>query len=270
LSLPVVSSRHEAAACCSAHATALISPALLSSLQRYLSTTAPSPHPVSCHLLDTQSDTDPAQYSCIHIASQSFTMSAHPTVLSSPTFSAATNSSFDLVSLSEACLTPSSSEDSDDEIVWSVSSASASAASKGSFLPASEDDDYVVLNRGSSPIRGSASPAVDPHTPHPDDLVISMNNLSMSDREQSQHNKPRRHRSKQASPVLKQRRKGNRSAESPQPSSRKALVAKPIHTGLGSRPVVDDLSETLDSVSISDEESVVSTMYEEAVNYINS
>ncbi|KAF9065312.1 hypothetical protein BDP27DRAFT_1332240 [Rhodocollybia butyracea] len=191
------------------------------------------------------------------------------TVLSSPTFSAmSTISSLDLVSPRSRSSTTSTqtfslvddSSDDDDEIVWSLSSEyhSSDDVSTESSLR-SDEEDFVVLSRPrSQPSRSDVS------TPNPSSqssavaLGSELARLSLNPSvspirptKQSSCNPFVEDDSPPITPVSKRRRR--------------CRAKKDV--GLGSRPIVDDVSESADDFS-TDRELDEPLMYEDAVNFV--
>ncbi|KAJ7694181.1 hypothetical protein B0H17DRAFT_1159228 [Mycena rosella] len=233
-------------------------------------------------------------------------------VPSSPTMSAA--SSFDMVSSRSRSSTASSQspdmdfDDSDDEIVWSVSEESLSSSNESSLSPAS-DDDFVVLSRPRSPQRRSADTRREP-TPTTDgantpsnlasDLArLSVNQVSATIRRNKKaaakegaavspkHRKPSSRPkaeggSKSPPPTpttpvsdrpssVATLRKGSPSGKPGRRSRKNKAGAAAAPSGFGARPIVDDISEQPDSASErGDSEFAVPSMYEAAASYINS
>ncbi|KAJ7738496.1 hypothetical protein DFH07DRAFT_841009 [Mycena maculata] len=240
-------------------------------------------------------------------------------VPSSPTMS---GSSFDLLSSRSRSSTNSSQsfdldlEDSDDEIVWSVSEGSLSSESgldgERSISPAS-DDDFVVLSRPRSRRPSDSripTPTIADATA-PNDLALGLARLSVN-----QVSATIRRNKKAAAAVAAaqlpdmgasspKRRARKRitalsdtggSSQSPSPTPPTPVSERPssaatlrkgspsgkvgrrrrknkggdILAGFGARPIVDDISEHLDSSSERDSEFAVSSMYEAATSYINS
>lgn len=224
--------------------------------------------------------------------------------ISSPT-SSSMNSSFVMLSEHHRSLTrPTSSDDSDDEVVYSVS--------EGLLSPS--DDDFVVLSRPRSPRATSQSGLSTPstadgaRTPNTERLADDLAKLILSDLgSPGGGRKPQRRspRSSSELEVAKSRRKGKAARKaaaakvaadsypSPAPSparpkppspvtqqgkppvkvksgKKKAKKAPASPPGFTTRSIVDDVSERL---SVNGEtESVVGapSVYEEAVGYITS
>jgi len=238
----------------------------------------------------------------------SSTVSTISDVLSSPTIS--TSSSFDMLSVHSRSSTMSSfhHEDSDDEIVWSVSEASMSSSdvsSESSVNLPSDDDDFVVLNR-SPRVNHTGFSTPNAERVHvsssTSELATGLAQLSVNDTNQ-QVSPSAGQRSTYAEPSAKRRRNrrraaascGSEASPSPSQSERPSSAAtftkgtpqlpitkkpkrsfsrrKKQHstainsTGLGARPIVDDISERASERS---ETPAVPSMYEEAVTYITS
>ncbi|KAJ7063129.1 hypothetical protein C8F01DRAFT_1250709 [Mycena amicta] len=146
--------------------------------------------------------------------------------------SISTTSSFEVVSNRSRSSTASSGpvlvslDPSDDEIVWSIDDSSSAAAS----------DDFVVLNRSNAP---------------DDSLVDQLARLSVTT--------PKRRRRQRRSPPATP---PPATAPVATKSSRRRKNAMP--SGLGSRPIVDDLD------SERDESESVSSTYEAAASYISA
>ncbi|KAJ7219105.1 hypothetical protein GGX14DRAFT_560226 [Mycena pura] len=225
-------------------------------------------------------------------------------------------SSFDVVSSRSRSSTASTApvdvglEDSDDEIVWSVSEGSLSSSGL-SFDPAS-DDDFVVLSRPRSPTRFRApptplSPPADKDIPANAKPISSVHQVSTAVRRnktdvsavaaalktlQLQDTDPRTH-----SPKRKGRKRtAARPSPSPSPSPaptpvadrppsvdgpsarkpgrrRRQAAAKPSGpgtSGFGARPIVDDISEQPDSASERDDSEPGASLYDAAASYINA
>lgn len=190
------------------------------------------------------------------------------------------------------------SDDSDDEIVWSVSSgylSQSDLSTESSLAPISDDDDYVVLYTSIHIPAGGIDRSFTPLTA---DLVSSLSSLSVSESDQAVGNqavaklgrKKRRqaaaaaaaataangsHSSRAPSPsprverpdsvaTLTSRRSGKGGRRSRKRTSNSKTLDSP--TGLGERPIVDDISEC---ASVTEDDSTPS-MYEEAVRYITS
>lgn len=133
----------------------------------------------------------------------------------------------------------SSELDSDDEIVWPLSSGSDSS------LTSSAEDDYVVLSR-------------------PQSLTSDFSKLSLTDKP------PRGKRLPERSPVVAApvppRGNNNRNGKGGGRKNRRNNKAI-TPTGLGQRPIVDDVSER---ASVADDELTTPSPYEEAVTFITS
>jgi hypothetical protein len=151
------------------------------------------------------------------------------------TMSSLSDDSFDILSSS-----------SDDEIVWPISSPSPPFLPTDSF-PILEDD-YILLPRPKhilssiSPPRDSATTPTTPTLSH-----------------------------KKSPHPTKQHIKSQATPKSRQPKKQKSKKPKPTTTtanGLGSRPIVDDVSES--GTNNDDNHTVSVSMYEEAVNYMTA
>ncbi|KAF5365615.1 hypothetical protein D9758_003188 [Tetrapyrgos nigripes] len=141
----------------------------------------------------------------------------------------------------------------DDEIVWSPSDDITSANS-------SEGDDFVILTHAQSPSGVSTPlPSISDH----DRLVSALSNLSVSSATSSDVAR---------SPSKRSKRKKKRAAASslPGPSAQLTTTNHNSHrrkgkkqTGLGSRPIVDDISDCVSETTTSE-----SSVYDEAASYI--
>ncbi|KAF9053537.1 hypothetical protein BDZ89DRAFT_1056128 [Hymenopellis radicata] len=210
------------------------------------------------------------------------------TGLSSPTFTAtSTASSFDLISpRSRSSSTYSTrslafSEDSDDEIVWSVASSgilSSELSTESSVIYAS-DDDFVLLEPSQNPPNthsglSTPSPRTRPTGASDEDSLVSeLDGLSLRatpTRRSKQGHKSRSKRTASTPPAVDSAALPDRpssvatltNSSSPAPRKHKR-ARKPkgsAATGLGSRPIVDDISEGRRLPSV----------YDDAVRYINS
>lgn len=149
-------------------------------------------------------------------------------VILSPSLSS--TSSFDILSSDSS--TFSSQFDSDEEIVWPISSGSLS----------STEDDYVLLT----------------HTPV-SDLVSNLSNLSLSNPSSFNDSLAPPSRPDSAATLVRGKKSG-RAGRRARHRNRNAL---PLTTGLGERPIVDDVSEVASTVG--DE-----STYEDAVTFITS
>lgn len=218
------------------------------------------------------------------------------TGLSSPTFTAtSTASSFDLISpRSRSSSTYSSrslafSEDSDDEIVWSVASSGilSSELSTESSVVYASDDDFVVLE----PSQNSLNTHSGLSTPSPrsrptgasdeDSLVSELEGLSVRATPTRRSKQAHKSRSKQAATTtaltadpaaLPDRPSSVATLTNSSPAPKKHKRARKPNvsaaTGLGSRPIVDDISEGVSEPL--DEVSASPSVYDDAVRYINS
>ncbi|KAJ7090054.1 hypothetical protein C8R43DRAFT_294750 [Mycena crocata] len=166
---------------------------------------------------------------------------------SSPTMSFA--SSFDMVSVRSRSSTSSSQsldmylDDSDDEIVWSVSEASESLSSSSSDIstessgsPAS-DDDFVVLGRPRSlSLRGSddaalPTPTSDGGTSTPNNLAADLVSLSLN-----QVSATIRRSKKAATPAVKLPRSGASPKQNGKPNQSQSQSPSPLPSPVSDRP----------------------------------
>lgn len=241
---------------------------------------------------------------------------ASSTILSSPTFTATSTSSFDMISPrsrpARSLLT--TSDDSDDEIVWSVSSGYLSSDPSLESSVGTEEDFVVLRGPFPNPRTNLSTPSVNAdrsRTPQSSDLVSDFANLSMQPSGPSLPHVRQKRGGKvsgsatirqsaadldasQNAPPAKSPRKKRQPARpaysSPEPSSQPARPEsvdtkdgkstrrarrgkkRPTSptTGLGARPIVDDVSEAIDGASVCDDESTAPTIYEEAGQYITS
>ncbi|KAF8892586.1 hypothetical protein BD779DRAFT_1196545 [Infundibulicybe gibba] len=230
------------------------------------------------------------------------------TSLSSPTLSATSStSSYDVVSFRSRSSTISSQElertpddDSDDEIVWGVSGPSLQSSQISELIPPSEDD-FVVLNGDVSPRRlpsqsGNQQAEL---VARLDSLIIRQATASKPSTQLRAQataksavsgNKKRRKRNP-ASRLVDVRSSSTSSLIPERPSSVATLTKSTVKpskkkpkkskksksktqtpapaTGLGARPIVDDISVS-EVLSESGESVVLPSMYDEAVTYITS
>ncbi|KAJ7109196.1 hypothetical protein C8R44DRAFT_986232 [Mycena epipterygia] len=236
---------------------------------------------------------------------------------SSPTMSSA--SSFDIVSSRSRSSTTSShshshsidmysDDDSDDEIVWSVSEESLSASSAESNFSLASDDDFVVLSRPRSASNAVPTPATPDGANTPNNLASDLARLSVSEVSATIRRnkkaaaaaavgKPGSQDTGAASPKRRNRKAASARSDasshsaSPSPSptpvsdrpssvatlrkaaspARRRRKHKVAAGGFAARPIVDDISEQPDSGSErGDSELAVPSMYEAAASYINS
>ncbi|PPR04946.1 hypothetical protein CVT24_010403 [Panaeolus cyanescens] len=223
--------------------------------------------------------------------------------LQSPTLSAASASSYDFLSdttLSSTALRSSVYfSDSEEEIVYSVSN-NADLSDDDASQPASVDHDFVIISTPPSPeplpTSGLSTPVEDissddqrPST----SLTLGVAANALAAQRTTTKKKPKKKKSKKAKPAASTSLqaptvKGNgtkKTAPHSQSDSEKSVMkrAKPARkttpvpsasttnemvTGLGSRPIVDDLSDRLSVIS-DDNESVAPTKYEEAAHFIS-
>ncbi|KAJ7046597.1 hypothetical protein C8F04DRAFT_202594 [Mycena alexandri] len=224
-------------------------------------------------------------------------------VPSSPTMSS--SSSFDVLSSrSRSSTTSDYFDDSDDEIVWSVS--------EDGHVERASDDDFVVLSKPQSPIRTTttATPLSPPPTDGADTLAADLDRLSFQKVSSIIRNNkkvaaaaattndvpgtasPKRRKGKPATPRPKSAASSRSSSSSsplPSPVSDRSVATlknggKPgprrrrnrrggsptasLAGGLGARPIVDDISERASEQG--DDELAGMSMYEAAASYINS
>ncbi|KAF9036689.1 hypothetical protein BJ165DRAFT_1505192 [Panaeolus papilionaceus] len=232
------------------------------------------------------------------------TSASFPTM--SPALSAASASSYDFlsdtVSSSNASNPSVYYSDSDDEIVYSVSDIGALTDSDAPYA-GSINNDFIIISTPPSPeplpTSGLSTPVEDVSSddqhPSPEKtLDFTAKALSVQLRPAAKRKtKKKSKKSKPAASTAPQSRgsqKGNgakKSAPPPTSNSEKSVVkrAKPARnttpvqvpsaaptnerlTGLGFRPIVDDLSDRLSVIS-DDAESVAPTKYEEAAHFIS-
>jgi len=224
--------------------------------------------------------------------------------ITSPSISEMSLSSFDMVSSVEASQPPETSYDSDDEIVWSVSEPEVFAMSGSEPL-----DDFVLLSRPHSALAGrdrtALSTPVEDNIPNviptpatvTRSLVLEMQKLSIGE------NSPKITQVQTLStPTMpkKQKKKQGRIAESyptspvkgtasvrlpstihvaPSPSKKKqrkkkqktaAATGPSTSTGLGSRKVVDDISDRPSLSMEGDSVTEPSIEWQEAATFISS
>lgn len=254
-------------------------------------------------------------------------MATHP--LRSPALSAASGSSYDLLSMSMSSSFRVDPEDSDDEIVWSVSEGALSPSTTSENGDAtSDDDDFILLSRPHSPAApgtGISTPGAEDHerahseirlaqTPvtasasNVKSLDAQMKALSLSEAAKAakQAAKERR-KARKAKKARKKARKAQKALEAaqnggvpvltkkekkakklaaaqaanayPSPAPSPKVAKKKVggtspqpakHSGLGERPIVDDVSDRLSVVSGDNESIVGPTLYEEAATFISS
>lgn len=223
-----------------------------------------------------------------------------PTI-TSPTISETSISSFDMVSSVEALQPFETTHDSDDEIVWSVSEPEVVAMSGSELI-----DGFVLLSRPQSALascdRTALSTPVEDNVlnviPTPVTLVLEMQKLSISENSvkiaevQTLSTPP-------ATPKKQKKKKRGRTVESyptspvkgtatvqppatihvaPSPSKKKqgkkkkaAAAAGPsTSTSLGSRKVVDDISDRQSLSTESDSATKPSIEWQEAATFISS
>jgi hypothetical protein len=236
--------------------------------------------------------------------------------LTSPALSATSLSSYDLVSnrsLSDSIVSQPlqlTADDSDDEIVWSLTSDSvaSSADSTTNDDAASSDDEFVVLSYLNSPMASQAGLSTpdeeegyERYTPNVStSLEAEMSALSLSSKKATKKKIRKAKDVVKSGPSLtasnKERKKKNKKAAanatiqpassaypSPAPSpkagkkKRSVTPTSPVagtslvaYTGLGSRAVVDDLSDRQSVISCEDESVHSPTLYEEASSFISS
>ncbi|KAF8968392.1 hypothetical protein BDZ97DRAFT_1916228 [Flammula alnicola] len=242
---------------------------------------------------------------------------ATPNPLTLSILSVSTSSSYDLVSNRSRSTSTASQplqsnpDDSDDEIVWSVSEDSPSPASSRNSDEAASDDDFVVLSRPRSPappLTGISTPiddgSVDVHIPVTSkSLEDRMNGLDLGARRSGKPTKKKVKKVKEMqklaqSPTIsvKQQKKKKKNATSPRtarnaypspapspkdpktkifiPSSSSFRLSEEIsiirYTGLGARPIVDDVSDRQSVISYDNESVGSPTLYEEASTFISS
>ncbi|EEB92047.1 hypothetical protein MPER_09497 [Moniliophthora perniciosa FA553] len=199
-------------------------------------------------------------------------MSTHE-VLLSPTLTATSTSSFDVIedprSRSSTISNISTIEDSDDEIVWQVSPTQRSAPDASGTEES--DDDFVVLSRRPQSPRSDTPNAVPNSTPNLSVLTIELGQLSLrsTDDVSTRGNVP----------VVTTTSTGTRSS-SPSTGSERSTSSKGSkrrtrrkartntrESGLGARPIVDDVSEVASDNG--DREVTQKSAYEEAVRFVN-
>lgn len=196
------------------------------------------------------------------------------TVLSSPTFTSTSIMSSDELSEPRSRSSTLSTqgfslinEDSDDEVVWDISSEYRSSDDLSTESSVgSEDDDFVVLSRPQSPpARGDVSTPSPPQHRDIPSLASNLARLSLNTSVSVKRNvasPPADDDSPSMTPV-KLRASSRR--------SRKRKVKKEARAvGLGSRPIVDDVSESGDCSTDREHEVSEPSMYEDAVKYVTS
>lgn len=234
----------------------------------------------------------------------------------SPALSATSLSSYDLVSnrsLSDSIVSQPlhlTADDSDDEIVWSLTSDSvaSSADSTTNHDVASSDDEFVVLSHPNSPMisqAGLSTPdeeeGYERYTPIVStSLEEEMNALSLSTKKAIKKkarmakdavksgpsptgsNKERKKKKNKAAanatiqpassayPSPAPSPKAGKKKRSVAPTSPVAETSLVAYTGLGSRAIVDDLSDRQSVISWEDESVHSPTLYEEASSFISS
>jgi hypothetical protein len=237
--------------------------------------------------------------------------------LTSPALSATSLSSYDLVSnrsLSDSIVSQPlhlTADDSDDEIVWSLTSDSiaSSADSTTNDDAASSDDEFVVLSQPNSSMASQAGLSTpdeeegyERYTPIVStSLEEELNALSLSAKKATKKKVRKAKDVVKSGPSLtasnkeRKKKKKNKAATnatiqlassaypSPAPSpkagkkKRSATPTSPVvetslvaYTGLGSRAIVDDLSDRHSVISCEDESVHSPTLYEEASSFISS
>ncbi|KAJ4488157.1 hypothetical protein J3R30DRAFT_901951 [Lentinula aciculospora] len=188
------------------------------------------------------------------------------TISSSPTLSSPSMSSFELGSEPRSRSSTQTfslvHDDSDDEIVFDISSRSHSSGdvSTESSLD-SDEEDFVVLRRPLSPPSRSATPSppqlrVSPPSSASSGLASDFDRLSLKTDKDFTVPLNDDH-----SPSVNIRSQNWRRCK----ARDKSQVV-----GLGFRPIVDDISESNFSTDCEDEANDGSSVYEEAVNYVTS
>lgn len=183
-----------------------------------------------------------ANKSCRQLTPLTMATTAQNPLPSSPT------SSYDIISRSSGSV-----DSDDDEIVWSPSSGFLSGSESSNYL--FSEDDFVVLSHSRS-----SSTAPRPDTEATTELASELAlKLSVGPKVTHGHSQRggRGHQKKQSQPPA-----------CPAPTSTASAIVdtNQTFTGLGSRSIVDDFSE---SASIADSD-LSHTMYEDAVEYISS
>ncbi|KAK7466951.1 hypothetical protein VKT23_004015 [Stygiomarasmius scandens] len=148
--------------------------------------------------------------------------------------------------------------DSDDEIVWTVSS---EYQLSSDVFTESEDDDFIVLNRPQS-ASGVSTPLPTSHN-----LTSALSNLSLGSASECSASSTDACSSKRGS---KRRNRTSKLAVPSDPPSQQTSEKRrkrkgKKQTGLGARPIVDDASEGVSECATSE-----LSVYDEAVNYITS
>lgn len=197
------------------------------------------------------------------------------TIVSSPTFTSTSIMSSDELSEPRSRSSTLSTQgfslindDSDDEVVWDISSEyrSSDDISTESSV-GSEDDDFVVLSRPQSPpARGDVST---PSPPQHRDIPSLASNLARLSLNTSATSVKRNVASPPADDDSPSMTPVKLRASSRRSRKRKAKKEARV-VGLGSRPIVDDVSESGDGSTDHEHEVSEPSMYEEAVKYVTS
>ncbi|ESK93027.1 hypothetical protein Moror_8930 [Moniliophthora roreri MCA 2997] len=199
-------------------------------------------------------------------------MSTHEALLS-PTLTATSTSSFDVIedprSRSSTISNLSTGEDSDDEIVWQVSPTRCSAPDASATEES--DDDFVVLSRQPRSPRSDTLNTVPNSPPNPSALTTELGKLSLRSTDDVS--------TKGTVPVATTTSTDTRSS-SPSTGSERSISSKGSQrrtrrkarrnageSGLGARPIVDDVSEAASDNG--DHEATQISAYEEAVQFVN-
>ncbi|THU99336.1 hypothetical protein K435DRAFT_855754 [Dendrothele bispora CBS 962.96] len=175
--------------------------------------------------------------------------------------------------------------ESDDEIVWAISSEYQSSSDASSTESSTEEeDDFIVLSRPRSP-SGVSTPL---HTSNLNSTFsnLSVNSAATSSSDESLVEGRESPRSRRRGPKREKKHAAKPSPSTPVESNG-SLSTKPISNtkkrwnkkgkkqtaavvavGLGARPIVDDVSERLSECAAVPTED--SSVYDEAVNYITS
>lgn len=194
------------------------------------------------------------------------------TVLSSPTFTSTSIMSSDELSEPRSRSSTFSTQgfslindDSDDEVVWDISSEYRSSDDLSTESSVgSEDDDFVVLSRPRTPpARGDVSTPSPPQHRDIPSLASNLARLSLNTSVSVKKNvaSPSVDDSPSMTPVK---------TRAPRRSRKRKAKKEARAVGLGSRPIVDDVSESGDGSTDCEHEVSEPSMYEEAVKYVTS
>jgi len=194
------------------------------------------------------------------------------TVFSSPTFTSTSIMSSDELSEPRSRSSTLSTQgfslindDSDDEVVWDISSEYRSSDDLSTESSVgSEDDDFVVLSRPRTPpARGDVSTPSPPQHRDIPSLASNLARLSLNTSVSVKKNvaSPSVDDSPSMTPVK---------TRAPRRSRKRKAKKEARAVGLGSRPIVDDVSESGDGSTDCEHEVSEPSMYEEAVKYVTS